>query len=284
MADDRAPSSALLTHGLAVGLLASLLQQVLHESTHGVTALLVGKRWELLHLFASGSSWAGAADARADAVVAGSAALLDILVAAICIILFYRRFAVERPMLRLFLLYLGAFSLFSGFGYLMVDALFFDASDPGPGDWKRVIQVLGGGWGIRLPVLLIGAAGSLAGFFWLPYSTLRLTAPPLDRPTRVRLAFALLMAPYLATSALFTVLALWHPLGAEGTLLVALKYWFGDVGFFWGFFIAGYWANVRRPPPRPSPLPARPARGWLIASVAGWLIALALLLPGIHFQ
>lgn len=142
-----------------------------------------------------------------------------------------------------------------------------------------MIAFLGGGWEVRLPILLVGAAGSLFGFFWTPYAAVRLGCGHVDRPSRVRLALSLLLLPYLAVSTVFTILALWHPLGGDGLVLVFLKYWFGYIGFFWGFFITAFWADFKEPIRGLSPLPDRPSPPWTIAALVALGAAIGLLLP-----
>jgi hypothetical protein len=274
--------TTLLAHSLPAASLAALLQQAQHETVHGVTAVLVGKRWEFLNLFAAGSSWTGEPHRAADAVVAGAAAVADIACGAACVILYYKNSFVVRPTWRLFLVYAAGFSLLAGFGYLMVDALFYNADDPDVTDWQKVIQYLGGSWQVRLPILLAGAAGSLFPFFWLPNAALRFTGAPLSREIRVRIAAGLLLIPYLVVNTLLSCLAIWHPLGLNGLILVAVKTWAGYSAFFWAYLIAGYWARVAEPIRKASPLPPRPRRKWLLAAAAGVCLAAILLLPGAH--
>jgi hypothetical protein len=272
--------TSLLAHSLPAACLASIFQQVQHETVHGATALLVGKQLEFLNLFAAGSSWKGEPRPALDAAVAGAGAVADIAFGAVCVVLFSKNAFLVRPAWRLFFFYSAGFCLLSGFGYLMVDALFFEADDSNVTDWQKVIQYLGGGWEVRLPVLLAGAAGSLFPFFWLPNAALRFTDATLSRDVRVRISAGVLLIPYLTVSILLTCLAVWHPLGPGGFVLVTLKTWVGYSAFFWSFLIAGYWAKVGESMPRRSPLPARPGRRWLLAALAGVCVAAILLLPG----
>lgn len=267
---------SLVTHGLTVAFVAAFLQQVVHEATHGIVAMMVGKQWVFFNLFATGSRWLDAPSARADAVIAGSAALFNIVCGTVCVFLFARPRWHQCPTGRLFLLYFGGFSLLSGFGYLMFDSLFFNPASNSLGDWRRVVAFLGGGWAVRAPILLIGAAGSLATFFWLPYAALRFGDGSIDSPSRVRIALPLLLIPYIVISALFTTLAFWHPLGAMGTVVVGLKYWLGYIGFFWAFFIAAYWADFREPISGLSRLPQRVATPWLVAALGALAAAVVL--------
>jgi hypothetical protein len=136
---------------------------------------------------------------------------------------------------------------------------------------------------VRLPLLLIGAVGILWGFFWLARSALRFADDASDKAERVRVALPLLLVPYLAINVLFTVLAIWHPLGGQGMFIVAFQYWFGYVGFFWGFFLAAYWLDIHKPLPNPVALPEQPQPVWWIAAGLVFLLAVAVLLPTIWF-
>lgn len=116
----------------------------------------------------------------------------------------------------------------------MMDALTYRPD--AVGDWKRVIGLLGGGWGVRGPLLAVGGAGILATFFWIP----RVAIPFLGTgPGRARPGLSLLLAPFLAVSSLLTVLALGHPLGTSGLILTSLKHWMGYSALAWAPFIAG---------------------------------------------
>jgi hypothetical protein len=180
-------------------------------------------------------------------------------------------------------MYLAAYSLFAGFGYLMVDPLFYR---PGQslGDWKQVVAWFGGGWEVRFPLILGGAAGTLWAMTWLSRSTLRFLAGPVDRVARVRLALVLLLVPYVGVNFMLTVLSLWHPIGVQGTVIALLKYWSGYVGFFWGFFIAGYWMRAPLPFADATDLPDRPGPSWWIAAGVSLGIAVFVLLPTVHFR
>ena len=280
--NDNSPSTkVLVASGLTVAFVAAFLQQALHEAVHGLTALVVGKNWVFFNLFASGSTWPGVPSEAGDALVAASAAIFNIFCGALCVLLFRGPGSCRRPLGRLFLLYFGAFSIFAGFGYLMFDAAFFVPDGQNLGDWRKVIAFLGGSWGVRFPILMVGLAGSLYGFFWVPYSVIRLGSGKVDRHSRVRLALPLLLVPYLVINTVFTILAIWHPLGSSGTVLVFFKYWFGYIGLFWGYFIAAYWANLEEPIDNLSPLPGRPAPAWMIAALIALGAAVALLMPGI---
>ena len=71
---------------------------------------------------------------------------------------------------------------------------------------------------------------------------------------------------------------------AINTLIIALfKYWFGFIGYFWGFFIAGYWTDVTTPLLAPTKLSARVNIPWIISAVAGLSIVVFVLLPTLYF-
>src|SRR5262245_43252859 len=187
----------------AIALFAATLEQLVHEVCHGVTSLLVGQRWEALHFFASLSTWPGQGSALGDGLVAGSAAVLNILCAIAAMLLLPRRLFAGRPLLRLLVFYFAAFSLLSGFGYLMFDPLFYNPRGPNLGDWKEIVGLLGGTWAVRAPIAAIGGAGVLFGFFWLPRAALGFRidglTPADKRPFLVRM----LLLPYLFINAVF---------------------------------------------------------------------------------
>ena len=265
-----------------LALLAALVIQVLHEATHGVAAVLVGARWRALNLFASDHAWPGAASESGEYVIAGSASIVNIVVGLACVVLFRRPALVARPLARLFVLYLGAFSLFTGFGYLLFDALFY-APGADLGDWRRIVSMLGGGWEVRIPLIAIGAVGVLFGFLWLAYSALKFDPRSNEPAHRAALAFAVLLVPYLVVNAVFTVLSFAHPLGIDGTVLTVLQYWLGNIGFFWGFFLASYWLTMKAPPADPSPLPAVTNPRAIALAAVIFIVTVAVLLPTVTF-
>ncbi len=269
-------------NAIAIAIVAVLAEQIGHEITHGIAAIIVGKDWQILNLFAVYSVWPGDADAFGDGVVAASAALLNIFTGFVAIFFFGTATFANRPTWRLFWLYFAGFSLLAGFGYLMVDPLFYRPGGGNLGDWQKIVDLLGGTWAVRAPISAVGAAGVLLVFFWLPRAVMKLGDGSIERTSRVSLARTLLLVPYLVVCTVLTVMALWHPLGMNGLVLMAMKYWMGFSAFFWGFFIAGYWAKLEQPISNPTPLPAGPARGWIAGAAVGLVVASALLLPGIE--
>jgi hypothetical protein len=272
---------SLSVNAAAIALLAALSEQLLHEVCHGLAGLLVGARWEMLHLFASGESWPdGEGSVFGDIVISGGAAVVNIATGLLAVALFASGVTRSRPRLRLFTMYFAAYSLLAGFGYLMIDPLLYQ---PGAaGDWKKIVGLLGGGWGVRAPIALLGLAGLIFAFVWISRAVLRFGAPGDDPRSRSRLTAPLLLVPYFAVNAIFTGLAFWHPLGAEGVFLEAFKYWSGFGSFIGAHFVAMH--RSKAPPAEEiSPLPA--GVSWPAVAVAALAISLsaAILLPGLYF-
>jgi hypothetical protein len=270
-------------NALSAAFLAALAAQVLHEVAHGIAAVLVGAEWQAFHLFAVLWAWPGTPNETGTLIVEGIPALLNILSGFLAVFLFERAIKQKSAMPALFWMYFAGYSLFMGFGYLFVDPLFYQPGGEQVADWRKVIDMLGGSWGVRILILLVGVGGILWGFFWLAHAALRFAADATDKAGRVRVSLPLLLVPYLAINLLFTILSFWHPLGGDGVFIVAFQYWFGYIGFFWGFFLAAYWLDVPQPLPNPMALPDRPQPVWWIAAGVGFLLATAVLLPTIWF-
>lgn len=266
---------------LTTAWLGALAAQVFHEACHGIAAVLVGAEWQAFNLFAALWDWPGASNEIGALIIEGSPALLNILTGFLAVGLFGRTMKQKRAMPALFWMYFAGYSLFMGFGYLFVDPLFYQPGGEQLGDWRKVIDALGGSWAVRIPILLVGASGVLWGFFWLARSTLRFAADATDKAERVRVSLPLMLVPYFAINILFTILAFWHPLGGQGMFIVAFQYWFGYVGFFWAFFLAAYWLDVNSPLPDPVALPEQPQPVWWIATGFVFLLTVAVLLPTI---
>ena len=273
---------AQLVNHLSLALLAVLVNHLLHESSHALAAGLVGARVTLFNFFAVDHAWPGAASAVGDLLIASNAALVNIAVMFWCVALFATAWAKQRPAVRLFIMYLGAYSLLTGFGYLMIDPLFYQPGDM-LGDWKQVVGYFGGGWGVRLPIALIGAAGVLACFFWLPSAALTFCPDTRNRAERTRLMLTLLLLPYFVISTLYLILSFWHPVGPQGVFIIISQYWIGHSPFVWSFFIAAYWKKVREPRRDVMPLSPEPRWTWLMATVAAYALAVGVLLPSLRF-
>jgi hypothetical protein len=275
-------TKTLLAHGIAVALVAAFLEQIIHEASHAVAATILGKKMLWFNFFATASEWPNGRWSTGDGIVAGNAALVNILSGAAALALFYRPMFKDRPTWRLFLMYFAGFSLAAGFGYLMVDPLFYKPGSANLGDWKRVVDLLGGGWSVRAPIAAVGAAGSVFVFLWLPRAVLRFGTGMTDRPNRTGPAYALLLIPYLTVCALVTVFALWHPVGPAGLLLMVFKYWLGYSAFLWGCFIAGYWMTLKAPITDASTLPDKIPVFWLCSALTLVVFSAAVLLPTIR--
>ncbi len=273
---------------IAVAFIALWCEQVSHELSHGLAALLAGKDWLGISFWASASNWPEGVTPSdtGDGIVSGSAAIVNILVAVGCSALFRKPWAQARPHARLFLFYLGAYSYFAGFGYLLIDPLF---ANPGSaGDWAKVTMLLGGSWlKVRLPLILIGTAGTIFGYFHFGRAGLRLaaygTADVTDRKRRLKVGRLLFIAPYVAVNIVFTLLAFTHPLGATGEVIVAMKVWLGFIGLFWAYMIVFVWMELKETPTDVTPLPNEPVSARLLVVCAVLLMIALLTGPGIAF-
>lgn len=255
---------------LLTALLAAWVEQVFHESVHAVAAILFGKRLIALNFWAVDHDWPdGTAHGLADGCVEGGAAGANIAVALACALAFPR--LSSRSRLRLFVFYLGAYSGFAGFGYLLVDPIF--AGPESIGDWAKVVMLLGGGMAARLPIIAVGAAGTVVGYFLVGRAAQHFAwGDPSDPQSRRRLGLTLCVLPYVAVSAAFSALTPWHPVGAAGIVAALFKLWFGFVGFFWSFMIIFVFGKDRGRPAQLTPLPPAPSP----VVVTALLVAIAL--------
>src|SRR5688572_23551240 len=142
---------------LSVSFVAIFIAQVGHEATHGILATLVGAKWTEFNLFFVDHQWPGEMNLTGEIMIKGSAAILNILVGLLAAYLFNRNPSASNWTRRLFLFYLAAYNTFAGFGYLFTDPLFYKSGGENLGDWKQIVDLLGGGWNVRLPISLIGA-------------------------------------------------------------------------------------------------------------------------------
>jgi hypothetical protein len=170
------PQRGTVLNVLQVAFVAATTVQLSHEGCHAVVSLALGARVETFHLMGIAHSWpAGAGAAWQEVTIAGSAAVFNIVVGFVMLWLFYRMILTDRPFLRLFVFFVSAYSWFMGFGYLFFDPIF--AAPGSAGDWARVVMFFGGGWEVRSPVIVIGGAGIVAGYFWVGKAAMRFTAP-----------------------------------------------------------------------------------------------------------
>lgn len=259
---------------------AVLITQITHEMTHAVAMWLVGTGVEAIQLFAVQGN--PVTDPNAQMIISGSAAIFNVVVGLLCVVLFYT-VARRNTLARLLTLYLAGYMLMTGFGYFMVDALFYAPDAPFFPDWQYVIHLLGGGWDVRLPLLLIGVVGLLGVFFWLPNAALRFVTTPTDKAVRVREMLLLTLVPYVVVNVVLTVLSISHPLGIQGVVLAVFQYWFGYIALFWAFFIGGQWTNVKADFKDATAIAHPVLPVWLMASAALWAVLAFIMVPGIWF-
>lgn len=264
-------------NALAIAFVAVFIEQVGHESSHGILATIVGAQWTQLNLFFADHTWAGNMNQTGEAILTGGAAIVNIILALISMSLFKRQ---ASSNIRLFWFYMAALNLFAGFGYLFTDPLFYQRGGENLGDWKKVVDMLGGDWNVRLPIALIGAAGVLWGFIWVGRNAHAFL--PTEKPARLQTSIRLLLLPYIFISLIFTMLAFAGPV-KEIALIIAIKYWFGFFGIGWGAFMSGMWiqapAGIER-----SALPESIQWSWVIISVILFAIAALILLPTIQIS
>jgi hypothetical protein len=256
-------------NALALAVAAATLTQVIHESTHALTALAFGSGDIFLQLFAVSHDGSGLS-AGANALIAGSAALVNILLGALGVWWFRRE---RRALARLFTFYVAVFSLFSGFGYLMVDALLYNPANR-LGDYQAVIHFFGGIWPVRGSFLLLGAGGVLWTFFFVPRAAVRFADDATDPASRHAMALPVLLAPYFVVCGLFLALSANHPVGELGFWVVFAHYVFGYFGVMWGYFWATFWTTPAQKPVDATPLPG----GLNAAATVGGLAVTVVLL------
>jgi hypothetical protein len=248
----------------SVALVASSLEQIVHEGTHMLVGVLFGARVVSLSYWGVSLAWEGGAGPQklAEAVTAGSAAAVNIASATVSAALFAR--VVQPPFARLLLFYFCVYSLFAGFGYLLVDSLF--PSSGSRGDWARVIALAGGTWAVRLPLLAVGAAGTVAGYFWTGRAAARFKLDgTVERSRRLETGVLLCLVPYVVVNSIGTLFALAHPLGLEGFGSAAAKLWLGYLGLFWAFMICFVWRQAPAPGSDATPAPRLARRAWWLA-------------------
>ena len=274
----------LTLNAVSIALVAALATQVFHESCHAVAVVLVGARLEWFNLFGVSYVWVAKISRWGHIIIAGNAALMNILTGTIAVALFSRRWVMRRPTLRLFALYFGGFSLLAGFANLIIAALLYRPGGQNAGDWERVLCLLDGGLAARIAMGLVGAIGNVWVYSWLVRSTLRFGEGMTERLQRGRVAVRLMMYPYLVVSLILTILAFWHPDGSTGLFWAISQYWYGYVAFFVVPFGMFYWTKVRTPPPDATPFPDQLSWPWIAGAAVALGIAITVLLPTIYFQ
>jgi uncharacterized membrane protein len=251
-----------------VALTAALMSQIVHEMTHALAMWTVGNGVEVIQLFAV--KGVPVVDEGAQLVVSGSAAIVNVVFGIVAVVVFHSGLVRDKVWARLLTMYIAAYMLMTGFGYFFVDALFYAPDAPFFPDWQYVIHTLGGGWEVRLPLLVVGTVGSLGVFFWLPNSALRFVSAPTEKDVRQREMLLLALVPYLAVNGILTVLGFSHPLGVQGVVTVIFQYWFGYIALFWAYFIGGMWTDVKANFADASVIPAPTLPLWLMGLAAMW--------------
>jgi len=277
-------SWTLTLNAVSIAIVAVLAVQVFHESCHAIATVLVGARLEWVNfLFGIQYTQVVGMNRWGDIIIAGNPALMNILTGLIAVALFSRLWAIRRPTLRLFLVYFSAYSLLTGFGNLVINALLYRPGGKPLGDWEVVLNVLGGSLVVRVAMGLLGAAGIVWVYSWLVRSTLKFGEEVTERHQRARLAGPLLMDPYLMISAIFMVVSIWNPFGFGGFLAIVLQYVFGYVAFFVAYFGVVHWTKVRIPLPDATPLSVQPSWPWRVAAMVALGVVITVLLPMIYF-
>ena len=271
--------STLIINVLAISFIAVFIKQVGHESAHGILATLVGAKWTQLNLFFAESVWVGERSEIGSAILTGGAAIVNIITALVGASLFKSRAIASNPTLRLFLFYLTVYNLFAGFGYLFTDPLFYQPGGENLGDWKKIVDMLGGSWAVRILISLIGAGGVLWGFFWVSRNAHAFI--PSEKPERFQSALFLLLLPYISNNVLFTILVLTGPLPPEIVPNAIITTWFANFGIGWGAFMSGLWIQAPAGLER-SVVPESIQWGWVITSIVLLAIASFILLPTIQ--
>jgi hypothetical protein len=265
-----------LTNILSISFVALFLTQAGHEAAHGILANLVGAKWTQFNLFFVDHQWPGEMNQTGEIIIKGGAAILNIVVGLLASRLFHRSSNASNWTSRLFLFYLAAYNTFTGFGYLFTDPLFYQPGGENLGDWKQIVDILGGGWNVRLPIVLIGAAGTLWMFIWIGRN-----AHAFLTEDRMKSAMQLLLMPYLVWNITMVVLGLFLPY-PEISIIIAIHYFFGYFGIFWGTFMAGKWINPRADLPR-TPIPNTLEPVWALTALLLLAIAAFVLLPTMNF-
>ena len=269
-------SRTLTINAVSIALVAAIVSHVFHESCHAVAVVLVGGRLKWFSLF--GVSYVGEISNWKHMTIAGNAALMDILVGMITVALFSRRWVMQRPTLRLFLFYFGAYSLLSGLGVLVFDSFFYQPGEQGPNDWGRVLDLLGVDLAVSISIV-VGAAGEMLVCSWLVDSTFRFGKEVADRRQRIRLAVPVLMIPYLVTNVIFTILLFWYRPGIDAIIMT----WVGYIAFFLAFFGVLFWPKVEALLQDATPLPDQLSWPWIVGAAVALGIASLVLLPTIYF-
>jgi hypothetical protein len=136
----------------------------------------------------------------------------------------------------------------------------------------------GGGWEVRSPVIVIGGAGIVAGYFWVGKAAMRFTAPSRNGVCRKDIGLLLCIYPYVAVNLIYTLFGAFHPLGWQGFLIIASQLWLGYSGFFWAYMINFVWSEPVVEPEHPTPVPAPGLNhSWLVMAALSFALSVVLL-------
>jgi hypothetical protein len=255
---------------IAIGVVVYVLKNLIHEALgHGGVCVLVGGEpiavssawWDADYASVStwGRRWVKAGGTLANLIFGGAAL-------AAWPWLTRGRSAAARYFWWLFF----TANLLSGGGYMMVDPL------GNFGDWKGFLEGLEPNLPLRLGIVAAGVAISLGAVF----AARRRVEPFLGTTARTRRIKPLTWAPYFSGGLLFTVAALFNPLGHVFVSTSALATFGGTAWLAWflPFIVDKAPADAQDPP-----LGLPPTRGWWIAGAAAGLFTLFVLGPSIRF-
>lgn len=253
---------------IAIGALAYCLSNVVHEGLgHGGACLLAGCRpTELNAIFFDHAPVAAGSLTERFIAIAGSLANLVLGFAALG---WLRQRPPETGTGRLFLWLLVAVNLLMAFGYLLFSGI------GAVGDWAAATRGLEPAWLVRVALSVVGA---LLYFGWVP----RLLAPDLapllaGAASRARGLSLLVRRPYLVGGIVFVAAGLFNAYGMKILLLSAVAASFG------GTSLLAWHGFERSGPVARAPVTVRRSRAWIAAAVAGVVLFVGVLGPGIRF-
>lgn len=269
-------------NSLSTAAVAIFFSQVLHESIHMFTAFFVGAKVRGFNLFGVDTVLFGdKVHWWQDIAIESSASLVNVLIGLITVFIFafYDKMS---AMTNQFLLQLGGFNLFMGFGYFMFDGMFYCAD--AAGDWKTIIRMYDGSIVLRVLLVIIGTGGLIFSYFWLARNIMVFVEQKTSEDNRAEAALPILMLPYIFYGILYLVLSIWHPLKFPvGTIIIFFQFIFGFSGFFWAYFLSVYWLTPKKYDSRYSYLKDKISFGWATVAVILLTFQIVVLLPTIKF-
>lgn len=254
---------------LAVGMVVYAVKNVLHEGVgHGGACVLVGCEPQGLSSawFLGSHELVSAWGVRA-IKAGGTLANLGFAVALLPVWRSISRSRRTGGTLAYFVWLSIVTNLFVGGGYMMVDPI------GGFGDWSAFLAGLSPDLPIRIGIVAIGLAVSIAG--------LRFGARTIDAflgsEDRRRSARWLCLGPYAVGGLVYPLAAAWNPGGPIFVLTSALATLGGTAWLVWLAFLAKPHARQGAMPT--IPLPRSP--GWIVAGLVAAVVTIAVLGPGI---